>query len=68
MRFKKKLVLDFFALFQLFVSIFTFLIVTVAINWLAVVAVFPLLLFFAWLRQYYIRTSRNVKRLEAACE
>ena len=44
--------------------LFGILVVNVAIMWFSIIVVIPLLIFIMFVRQYYVHTSREVKRLE----
>uniref|UniRef100_H2YL82 Uncharacterized protein n=1 Tax=Ciona savignyi TaxID=51511 RepID=H2YL82_CIOSA len=50
----------------IFCMIFSILILSVTINYFVIIIVIPLSIYFIWLRQYYIRTSRDIKRMEGA--
>uniref|UniRef100_F6T8N6 Uncharacterized protein n=1 Tax=Ciona intestinalis TaxID=7719 RepID=F6T8N6_CIOIN len=50
----------------IFCMIFSILILSVTINYFVIVIVIPLSIYFIWLRQYYIKTSRDIKRMEGA--
>ncbi|XP_039260712.2 ATP-binding cassette sub-family C member 4-like isoform X1 [Styela clava] len=53
--------MDFLWIFGLIIGV---VILTLVINYLVIVIVIPLIICFMWLRSYYLRTSRDIKRLE----
>nr|CAB3219625.1 multidrug resistance-associated protein 1-like [Phallusia mammillata] len=44
--------------------VLTVVIVAVVVNYFAVIPLIPLSIYFVWLRRYYIKTSRDIKRME----
>jgi len=49
-------------------TILAIVILCVAVNYFVLIVVIPLLVYFVWLRQYYIKTSRDIKRMEGASQ
>ncbi|XP_077965941.1 ATP-binding cassette sub-family C member 4-like isoform X2 [Styela clava] len=42
-------------------------ILTSVVNYFVILVTIPLVIYFLWLRNYYLRTSRDIKRLEGTC-
>jgi len=53
---------------QIMCTILAIVILCVAVNYFVLIVVIPLLVYFVWLRQYYIKTSRDIKRMEGASQ
>nr|CAB3219633.1 multidrug resistance-associated protein 4 [Phallusia mammillata] len=47
-------------------TILSIMLLAISINFFVLIVVIPLLAYFVWLRQYYIKTSRDIKRMEGA--
>ncbi|CAK8678304.1 unnamed protein product [Clavelina lepadiformis] len=50
----------------IFFTIITVLILAIIINYFVGIIAIPLVAYFIWLRQYYLKTSRDIKRMEGA--
>lgn len=57
-----------FPFVQVFLQILGVIAVAASVIPWILIPVFPLLLVFLYLRRYFLRTSRNVKRLESTCK
>lgn len=58
--------LTFFDFMYIAGLILSILILTVVINFMVAIIILPLIAVFLWLRQYYLKTSRDIKRLEGS--
>nr|XP_039258782.1 multidrug resistance-associated protein 4-like [Styela clava] len=56
--------IDFLWILGVIVSV---VILTSAVNYFVIIVIIPLVIYFLWLRIYYLRTSRDIKRLEGTC-
>nr|XP_039260711.1 multidrug resistance-associated protein 4-like isoform X5 [Styela clava] len=56
--------MDFLWIFGVIISV---LILTSVVNYFVIIVIIPLVIYFLWLRNYYLRTSRDIKRLEGTC-
>ncbi|XP_039260634.2 ATP-binding cassette sub-family C member 4-like isoform X1 [Styela clava] len=54
-------------IFMLFLLVSVVVMVTI-INYFVIIIVIPLVIYFLWLRRYYLKTSRDIKRLEGICQ
>ncbi|XP_039258783.2 ATP-binding cassette sub-family C member 4-like isoform X1 [Styela clava] len=55
---------DFLWILGVIVSV---VILTSVVNYFVIIVIIPLVIYFLWLRIYYLRTSRDIKRLEGTC-
>nr|XP_039260104.1 multidrug resistance-associated protein 4-like [Styela clava] len=55
---------DFLWIFGAIVSV---VILTSVVNYFVILLIIPFTIYFLWLRSYYLRTSRDIKRLEGSC-
>nr|XP_039260577.1 multidrug resistance-associated protein 4-like [Styela clava] len=53
-------------LFMLFLLVSVVVMVTI-INYFVIIIFIPLIIYFLWLQRYYLKTSRDIKRLEGIC-
>nr|XP_039268765.1 multidrug resistance-associated protein 4-like [Styela clava] len=58
--------LTFFDFLYIFGLIASILILAIIVNFMVAVITLPLVVVFFWLRQYYLKTSRDIKRLEGS--
>nr|XP_039260100.1 multidrug resistance-associated protein 4-like isoform X1 [Styela clava] len=56
--------IDFLWILGVIVSV---VILTSVVNYFVIIVIIPLVIYFLWLRSYYLRTSRDIKRLEGTC-
>ncbi|XP_077976259.1 ATP-binding cassette sub-family C member 4-like [Styela clava] len=51
----------------IFGAIVSVVILTSVVNYFVILLIIPFTIYFLWLRSYYLRTSRDIKRLEGSC-
>jgi ATP-binding cassette subfamily C (CFTR/MRP) protein 4 len=49
---------------SVFLTLIGLLILSIWANWLSVILAVPLIFFLVWLRNYYLKTAREIKRLD----
>jgi len=56
----------YYFIFQLGGSILAVLAFVISVNYLVIIIILPMIIYFVWIRRYFVTSSREIKRIEGA--